>query len=266
MKILLTGGGSLGPVTPLLALVEAWKKKYPKTLFVWVGTTYGPEKTLIEKEGIPFFVLPTARLPRYPSFEWMLFPWRFFSALFLARSLLKKERPDFIASAGGFTSVPLVLMGRVQKIPSWIHQQDAVPLLTTRLLTPFVSLMTVAWPFLLPFFSQRKTVVIGNPVRASLFEGDVPRAIASFGLQKEKPTILVTGGGGGAVWLNDQMVHLGSWFVSRANVIHLTGKGKMDIRLQAFGSSYFVTEFLEEKMADALALADLVISRGGMVA
>jgi len=264
MKILFTGGGTLGPVTPLLAVAETWKQIDPKVELIWVGTKNGPEREVVTAAGIRFLHVPVARLVRYPSAEWLLLPFRFFAALLVAAVTLFYERPNVIASAGGFTGVPLVMVGRLFGIPSWIHQQDAHPLLTSKLVAPFASCITVAWESNIRKFPKSKTTWIGNPVRPSVVDGRKDRAHELFDLNLNRPTVLVFGGGGGAMWINHMVSEIAPWLAQNTNVIHITGKGKLTDRLKGMGKRYYATEFLAGDMAHALAAADVVVCRAGM--
>ncbi|KKW36981.1 MAG: UDP-diphospho-muramoylpentapeptide beta-N- acetylglucosaminyltransferase [Candidatus Giovannonibacteria bacterium GW2011_GWA2_53_7] len=264
MKILFAGGGTLGPVTPLLAVAEAWQKMDPTVSFVWVGTRSGPEREIVQKAGIAFRDIPTARLPRYPSLEWLVLPFRLLAACFLAWRILRRERPSLIASAGGYTAVPVIVMGWLCRIPSWIHQQDVSPLLSNRLCAPFAQCITTAWPSSLKDFPASKTTHLGNPIRRVLLEGKKETARALFGLD-DRPTVLVVGGGTGALWMNHLMEEVGPWLVKRTNVIHITGKGKLTEPLRRIGKGYVVRELLmPEEMSQAYAVADLVVARAGM--
>src|SRR3989339_1519603 len=144
-KILFAGGGTLGPVTPLLAVAEAWRKRDALVDMVWVGTPHGPEQEVVNKAGIRFLTLLVARVPRYPTWEWIWLPFRFLFVLFQSVQLLRRERPDVIGSAGGYTAVPIVMAGWLLRIPAWIHQQDVPPALTNRIMAPFARWITVAW-------------------------------------------------------------------------------------------------------------------------
>lgn len=263
MKILFTGGGTLGPVTPLLAVAEAWRKKDSSIEFVWIGTKQGPEKFFVEEEKIPFFTIVTARFPRYISTEWILLPFRFVFACSQACMILLRERPDLIASAGGYTSLPVVLMAGIFGIPSWIHQSDVLPVMTNRLLAPVATIITVAWLQTLSAFPKLKTHLIGNPVRSSVLRGSRERAKKLFAIDESKPTVLVFGGGGGARWLNHLMRDIWQELSLVANVIHVTGKGKGDEHASSVIHHYHVAEYLTDDMKDALALADLVVCRAG---
>ncbi len=261
MKILFAGGGTLGPVTPLLAVVEAWRKRDPETEFVWVGTKQGPERAFVEKEGIRFFSITQARLVRAMSGELLWFPIAFLSAFFQAFRILRREKPDVIAAAGGYTSVPLVMIGRWMNIPSWIHQSDVKPILTNQLLAPFATWITVAWEKTRRSFPAAKTRVLGNPVRESVRSGEKARAERAFGCDPKKPTVFIFGGGTGSLWINDAVHEILPELCEAVNVIHVTGKGKLLGAVTKPG--YFVTESMLAEMPDAYAAADVVVSRAG---
>ena len=263
MKILFTGGGTLGPVTPLLAVADAWRKKDSSMEFIWAGTSAGPERFFVEKEGIRFFAIATARFTRYISIEWILLPFRFLFACAQSCVLIAREKPDLIASAGGFTAVPIAIIGSMFGVPTWIHQSDVEPVVTNRLLAPFAKLITVAFEQTKSFFPASKTVVVGNPVRLSILHGSVAHAKLKFAIDESKPTVLVFGGGGGAQWLNEVMSEIWERVSLVANVIHVTGKGKSEKNKTSIEHHYHVVEYLAGEMADVLALADLVVCRAG---
>lgn len=250
----------MGPVTPLLAVYEALVQIDPTVESIWVGTPHGPEEHVVTKQGIRFFSLPVARLPRRISIELLALPVTFMRALFGAWRLLRHEHPNVVASAGGYTAVPIILAARVLGVPIWVHQQDVLPILTNRLTAPFASRVTVAFSSSMSL--SRRAQVVGNPVRPSVLMGDASRSAEYFGINKNKPTVLVFGGGTGAEWLNDSIDKIAPSLVGRANVIHLTGMGKRQDKDRH--PDHHVREFLGNEMADALALSDVVVCRAGL--
>ena len=281
-KISLTGGGTLGPVTPLFAIVEVWRALHEDVEFVWVGTTSGPERKLVEQMyDIPFHAIQAARLPRYFSREWFFFPFRFCMAFFQSVQLLHQEKPSAIIGAGGYTQVPLMMAGWLFRIPCFVLQPDVDPLLSNRLVAGFVQRIFVAWEKTTSAFPAHKTIVTGNPVRPSLLNGSKEQAIKFFNLDPEKQTLLVFGGGTGARWLNTQIEMIVGSLLEKMNVIHVTGVGKVSGKEVAAGSldrsddrfslrddgrlgTYVVKEILEEDMKDAYAVTDVVVGRAGM--
>ena len=262
MKVMMTGGGTLGPVTPLLAVVEAWKKLDPSAHFVWVGTLNGPERTLVEKQAIPFFGMQAPKLDRHAPLRWIFIPFRFLWSMKVAAELIRQERPDVVVTAGGYVSVPVLWVARLLRIPTWVHQQDVRAGLANLLMVPAATRVSVAWIKTIHKFPTKKTIHIGNPVRLSVVGGLKERAAARFGLNPDKPTVLVLGGGTGAVWINQAIASLAPELVSRANILHITGRGKQPEGEQPHG--YVVVDLIAEGMNDVFALADIVVCRAGM--
>lgn len=263
-KILFAGGGTLGPVTPLLAVAQALRADTPEMEMVWVGTPSGPERTLVEEAGMKFLYLPVARLTRYPSTEWVLLPLRLIQAIMTAWSVVRRERPSLIATAGGYTGVPVAWVGWWLGIPVWVHQPDVLPILSVRLIAPFATRITTAWQKTAKAFSVKKTRVIGNPVRPDIYAGAKDRAAERFAFDLTRPTVLVMGGGGGSAWINARIKDLLPEVLEQANVLHITGKGKKEDTHPPVPRRYKAIEQLTEGMADALALADVVVTRAGM--
>lgn len=258
---MMTGGGTLGPVTPLLAIAEAWKKLDPKVEFIWIGTPDGPEGDLLKKLGHRFFPVKTAKLPRHFALSTLIAPIVLYKSYFQARDIIKKEKPDLVMSAGGYVSVPFVWAAKTLKVPSWIHQLDVRAGLANKMMMNFTSKITTSWEKSLQDYPKGEWV--GTPVRESLRAMSRERVYREYKLDSEYPTILVLGGGLGAEWINKTMAKIGPDLITKANVIHQTGKGKDFEELEAIGGRYHVKEFIYE-MDKAYAAADLVVCRAGM--
>jgi len=261
MKIILSGGGTMGPVTPLLAVVEEMRRQGINAEFLWVGTKTGPERKLVESYGIRFIGVTAAKLRRY--FDWQNFfiPAQVIAGFFQSVLILRYFKPDLILSAGGFVSVPLVFASIFFSVKVLIHQQDVTPGLANRLMAPFASKITVSLEESLLFFDKRKTVLTGNPFRASLLSGVREKAITRFNLKPNLPLLLVLGGGTGSIFLNQTVIRSLPALTKICQIIHLVGEGKVG----AIGQeNYQPVEFLTGDFKDVLATADLVVSRAGM--
>lgn len=264
MKILFTGGGTLGPVTPLLAVARAILALEPTTTLAWIGTPTGPERALIEQELIPFCSLPVVKLVRYPSKSWLTFPWDWYQARKQARVLIDEIRPDVVVTAGGFTSVPVIFAARKRGIPCAMHQLDLKPGLANKQVAPYCQSITTSFeyerpPFRCPLADERIT----TPTRFRL--EDLPsriKAARTFGLNPAEPIMLVFGGGTGALAINALMEKTQEAWLQFTQVIHLTGKGKRAPTLKE-KNGYVIREFLNEELIEAYAAADLVVSRAG---
>ncbi|MEK7189268.1 MAG: UDP-N-acetylglucosamine--N-acetylmuramyl-(pentapeptide) pyrophosphoryl-undecaprenol N-acetylglucosamine transferase [Patescibacteria group bacterium] len=262
MRILLAGGGTLGSVNPLIAIYEEAKAQRKNWSWFWVGTKSGIERPAVGRLGIGYEWVPAIKLRRYFSLRVLVDP--LFFALAFLRSLLivMVEKPRLIIGAGSFVSVPMVWAGWLLGKKIIIHQQDVRPTLSNRLCAPFATRITVSFKKSLDDFPKGKTEWIGNPERDALAEASPERARGEFGLAATLPVLLVTGGSSGAGALNAWVwKHLAA-LTAGAEVIHITGKGKMDGTKTH--ERYHQTEFLGPLMLSAMAGADLVIARAGI--
>lgn len=266
MKIVLSGGGTLGPVTPLLSIGETIKEKYPKAEFIWVGTKHGPEKDLIEKQSIRFVSFSSGKLRRYFSVFNIFDLFKIFLGFFQSLVFLIKERPDICISAGGFVSVPLHFAAKFTKTPTWIHQQDVRVGLANKLMASSAKIITLALEQNIDNFKYKKTVWLGNPVRQDILDGNREKAKQIFGLTGKCPVVFVTGGGTGAESINRMVADAVAHLKGVCEIIHLSGKERTNKILKEIAEKfdYYKTfVFFTEEMKYAYAAADLVISRGG---
>lgn len=262
MRILFAGGGTMGSVSPLLAIHSELKKQGVAVEALWLGTRDGPERAVIEKQGIAFAAMAAAKFRRYVDWRTVVLPLTVPWSVLVARGMLRRFRPDVVLSAGSFVAVPVVVAAWTLGIPTLLHQQDIVPSLTNRLLSPFATAITVTFPDSRAVFPTCKTMLTGNPVRPDLSLAEHATAYRRFHFAPDVPTLLVLGGGTGAAALNRLVWDALSELLQFCQVIHLTGIGKMAVvpehpRYRAF-------EFVDEDMAYAYTIADLVVSRAGM--
>ena len=263
MRILLAGGGTLGSVTPVLAVAQELRRRDPSVELLWIGTGGGPERRLVEHLGIEFRVIASGRLRRWLTWRNLVLPFCVLWGLFDSLSVLRKWRPDVVFHAGGFVAVPLTWSAWLLRIPVHIHQLDWRPGLANRLSAPFAASISVSFEKSLRDFGGRRTVLTGNPVRSEVLGADREDGHALFGLSADRPTVLVLGGGTGAAALNRLVVEALPYLRSDFQVIHVTGLNKM-VRPPDWTGTYLQFDFLNERMPSALAVADLVVTRAGM--
>ncbi|MEK7644613.1 MAG: UDP-N-acetylglucosamine--N-acetylmuramyl-(pentapeptide) pyrophosphoryl-undecaprenol N-acetylglucosamine transferase [Patescibacteria group bacterium] len=267
MKIFFSGGGTLGPVTPLLTIYDTLKRQYPDIEAVWFGTKNGPERELVQKKGIEFAVLPSGKLRRYFSFWNITDAPKIIYAFFASARRIRKLRPVICISAGGFVSVPLHWAARFLGVPTWIHQQDIEVGLANRLMSWPAKIITVSLRRHLNNFSAKKTVWLGNPVRNDLIITTRDEGLDFFQLDRELPVIFATGGGTGSLRLNQLIMESVAGLEGVAQIIHLSGKDRpreLIASLQtAFPNHYRAYQFFTDEMKYAYAAADIIISRGG---
>ncbi|MFN0071725.1 MAG: undecaprenyldiphospho-muramoylpentapeptide beta-N-acetylglucosaminyltransferase [Chloroflexota bacterium] len=263
MRVLLAGGGSGGSATPVLAVAEVLRARDPTVTFVYIGTSTGPERALVEAVGIPFLSVPAGKLRRYLSAANVTDVARTLGGVLRSIQAIRAFRPDVAFGAGGFASVPPLWASRLLNIPVHIHQQDVIPGLANRLLVPAAASVSVTFEQSRRHFPVSRTTLLGNPVRRSILAGSGERFIRSMNLDPTFPTVLVTGGGTGALRLNQIVAEAAVLLVESVQIIHLTGAGR-EVSAQANSSRYIQRAFFVEAMADALNAATIIVSRAGL--
>ncbi len=267
MRIILSGGGTGGSVTPLLAVAEELEKQKPGIEFLFIGTRQGiPEKKLVEGQDIPYQSIFSGKLRRYLNWRNMIDPFFIIFGLIQSFFIILKFKPQAILSAGGFVAVPLSWAGWFLRVPIFIHQQDMIPGLANKLMAPMARKITVSFEKSLADFKINKTVLTGNPVRHWILAGNKLRAIKKFNLEHNLPTILILGGGTGAQKINQLIEEIKAQLTKSCQIIHCTGIEPTSNNNQALkvNSRYHSYKFLKKAMTDAYAIADVVISRAGM--
>ena len=258
-KIVLTGGGSAGHVTPNIALVPKLRELGFDILYI--GSQKGIEKDIIQKENINFKSISSGKLRRYFDIKNFTDPFRVVKGVFDARSILKKYRPDIVFSKGGFVTVPVVLAAHMLKIPVVIHESDISPGLANKISSKYADKICCNFPETLAHIPKDKAVLTGCPIRSELLSGDPDKAREFTGLNRDKPVILVIGGSLGAVSINTVVRDSLNELLSKFSIIHICGKGNVDNNIDLLG--YVQYEYVSSQLKDIFALADIVISRAG---
>ena len=263
-KIIFTGGGSAGHVTPNLALIRELRKK--KWEVYYIGSKNGLEKEIIEKviPEVPYFNIPTGKLRRYFSLENFFDPLKILAGIIKAYFLCKKIQPNIVFSKGGFVAFPVVVASWLNHIPVIVHESDFSPGLANKLSFSFARKICVSFSETekyLDYKNKAKLVVSGTPIREELFSGDRKKGLAICGFNENKKVILVQGGGLGSDLVNNIIRDLLPKLLVDFQVVHITGKNKISQNSDCVG--YIQFEYLNEDFPDVLASADLVISRSG---
>ena len=259
-RIILTGGGTAGHVTPNIALIPRLRELGYDIQYV--GSYTGIEKELIEPFGIPYHGISSGKLRRYFSLQNFTDPFRVVKGFGEARKLIKELQPDVIFSKGGFVSVPVVLAGKKSKVPVIIHESDMTPGLANKIVIPSASKVCCNFPETLKCLPEGKAVLTGSPIRQELLSGNKIAAMDMCGFTADKPVILVIGGSLGSVIVNNAVREALPELLNKFQVIHLCGKGKTEESLNGT-KGYCQFEYIKNELRDIFALADIVISRAG---
>lgn len=259
-KIVLTGGGTAGHVTPNIALIPELKKAGYDVHYI--GSYDGIEKKLIERLGIPYYGISSGKLRRYIDIKNLSDPFKVIKGFAQARHLLGKIKPDVVFSKGGFVSVPVVVAAKTRKIPCIIHESDMTPGLANKICIPCATRVCTNFPETMKHIPAQKAVLTGSPIREELFHGDKEKGLRFCGFDNSKPVILIIGGSLGAVAVNNAVRSILPTLLEKYQVIHLCGKGKTDKSLLNT-KGYVQYEYIQDELPDLMAAADLIISRAG---
>lgn len=259
-RIILTGGGTAGHVTPNIALIPGLKELGYDIHYI--GSYNGIEKNLIEQLQIPYHGIASGKLRRYFSLQNFTDPLRVLKGFGEAKKLIKTLKPDVIFSKGGFVSVPVVIAGKQCHVPTIIHESDMTPGLANKLAIPSATKVCCNFPETLNHLPKEKAVLTGLPIRQELLTGNPEAALTFCGLSGDKPVILIIGGSLGSVIVNNAVRQVLPELLKNFHVIHLCGKGKVDESLQNL-DGYVQFEYIKDELKDLFALADIVISRAG---
>ena len=259
-KILLTGGGTAGHVTPNIAMLPLLREEGYDISYI--GSYNGIEKKLITEQGIPYYGIATGKLRRYLDIKNLTDPFRVIKGCIEARQLMKKLKPDVVFSKGGFVSVPVVYAAHREHIPIIIHESDMTPGLANRLCIPYASKVCCNFPETVSMIPDNKGVLTGTPIRAELSRGNRQSGLDLCHFTSNKPVIMVIGGSLGALHVNEAIRAILPRLLERFQVVHLCGKGKVD---ESFYSTtgYYQFEYIDKELKDLFAASDIVVSRAG---
>lgn len=260
-KIIMTGGGTAGHVTPNIALMPALKEAGYD--IEYIGSVNGMEKDLIQATGVPYHGISSGKLRRY--FDWKNFsdPFRVIKGYGQAISLMKKIKPDVVFSKGGFVSVPVVLAAKHCHIPAIIHESDITPGLANRIAIKGAKKVCCNFPETMKYLPSDKAVLTGSPIRLELFSGNADNALKLCKFpDHNKPVLLIIGGSLGSKIVNEAVRKVLPELLEKFYIIHLCGKGNLDNSLTGtIGYAQF--EYASSELTDMFALADMAISRAG---
>lgn len=259
-RIILTGGGTAGHVTPNIALLPSLKNAGYEVFYI--GSYDGIEKKLIEEIGIPYYGISSGKLRRYKSLKNLSDPFRVIKGFGQALKLMKQIKPDIVFSKGGFVSVPVVLAAGRKKIPAIIHESDMTPGLANKIAMHGAVKVCCNFPETVQYLPKEKAELTGSPIRAELLCGNRIRGLQLCGFTAGKPVIMVIGGSTGAVKVNEAVRSILPKLLQQFQVVHLCGKGKMDSNLNNV-EGYIQFEYINKELRDLFAMCDIVISRAG---
>lgn len=274
MRIIITGGGTGGHIYPALAIAKGIQGRWPEAEILYLGTAQGLEADIVPKAGINFQEITVQGFAR--PFSWRTVR----SGLIAVRGIcqamhrLRQFKPDLVVGTGGYVCGPVVLAAFLQGVPTVIHEQNAMPGITNKLLARFADAVCVSFAEAIPHFANQKKIhLTGLPVRAEIGQAQRGLALTALGLKEERTTIVVTGGSRGARKINQAVVDALPEFIHRTDLqfYHITGPKEFADTVAALRAKGIEAEKLDNLrvvpylygMENALAAADLIIGRAG---
>jgi len=273
MRIVLTGGGSGGHLFPLVAVSRKLKQKLGADAeLLYIGSGDSMERDVMAKEGIAVKNVQSGKFRRYLSLLNFIDIFKFPIGIIQSLWILLTFMPDAVFSKGGYACVPVVIAAWMYRIPVLIHESDAVAGLANKISAKFAKRIAVSYPSAKKYFPEKKTAIIGNPVREGVVGGDAAAGRTQFELTQSKPIILVMGGSQGAQIINESIVRILPELLRRVQVIHQTGTNNYEkvvhmaaeYGIKAGREGYKAIPFMDdETLKNAFAACDMVISRAG---
>lgn len=258
-KVMLTGGGTVGHVMLNKLLIPEFKNKNIEPHYI--GSRKGIEKDIISELNIPYHEISSGKLRRYLSFENLKDIFKVVKGVTDAKKILKREKPLFVFSKGGFVSVPVVLAAAAKDVPVYIHESDLTPGLANRIASKFATKVFCTFETTSEQFTDAKAEYLGPVIRPELLTGTHEKGYALTGFNSSKPVLIVMGGSLGAKAINEFIHENVDALTEKYQVIHLTGKGNLNNKIR--NAAYKQFEFVGDELADLLAISDIVISRSG---
>lgn len=256
MRIILTGGGTAGHIWPIIAICKEFKKQ--ESIYLYVGSRGGLEQKISSEKSINFRAISVGKIRNYFSFLNFIDPFKILFGLVESYFIIKKFKPDVIFSKGGYVAVPVLFWAKTMKIPTVLHESDAVIGKTTRWGSKFAKSVCTGFPvenYNLDNLPVEKFIYTGIPLRSE-FINAVPTS------QSDIETILITGGSQGSAKINGVVFEILNELLANYRVIHLTGERDFSKFSVIKNKNYEVFSFTEQ-MPELLKAADLIVTRSG---
>jgi UDP-N-acetylglucosamine--N-acetylmuramyl-(pentapeptide) pyrophosphoryl-undecaprenol N-acetylglucosamine transferase len=268
LSVVLAGGGTAGHIEPMLALADALRRRDADLRITCLGTARGMETRLVPARGYDLRLIPPVPLPRKPTVDLLRVPGRVRRAVADTRAVLDEVSADVVVGFGGYVALPAYLAARRSGVPIVVHEQNALPGLANRIGARLAARVAVT----APGTPLHRGEHVGMPLRTTLSTLDRaarrPEARAAFGLDADRPTLLVFGGSQGARTLNRAAVAAADALTAAGvQVLHARGpkNSEVTVPVRPGGSApYVVVDYLE-RMDLAYAAADLALCRAGAV-
>lgn len=259
-KILFTGGGTVGHVSVNVALIPEFQKLGYAS--VYIGSKNGIEKEIISNvKDVKYYEISSGKLRRYFSAKNFTDPFRVLKGIFESLEIIRKEKPDFVFSKGGFVSVPVCIAAKILRIPTVLHESDLTPGLANKINIKFADHIFTTFEETLNYLPKSKSSLAGAIVRDNIYDGDAEQGYKFLGFSSDKPIILIMGGSLGSNIINNFIWDNIDTLIKKYQLVHLVGKGCINDDIKIDGYRQF--EFLDKELFDVFKITNFTISRAG---
>jgi len=271
MRVIVAGGGTAGHINPGIAIAKYIKQKKPSSEIIFVGTQRGLETRLVPREGFELRVIKVRGFKRKISLDNVAAVKEVFQGTYQAWRLIKDFKPDVVIGTGGYVCGPVLFIASRMKIPTLIHEQNAYPGVTNRILAPFVNAVAVSFKESARYFKHSKNLILtGNPIRCEMLSADRSHARQKLGISADRQLVVIVGGSRGAERINGSVVEMvaGPYGEEDFSIIFATGEAQYDCvceKLEGVSKpSLKVVPYIYDA-ADVYAAADLMVCRAGAI-
>lgn len=262
MRVVLTGGGTGGHIYPALSVAECLDEDE----LLYVGTADGPEAAIVPQHGVSFRSVPARKIGRRPTPGTLAAAAVSVWGVARGAALLRSWRPDVVLGTGGYASAGIMFAAAMLRIPTVVHEANAVPGRVNRLLARLCTRVAITFEASASYFPPEKTILTGLPVRRDLIDADPDPAREAYALDPARQTLLVSGGSGGAETLNRAVVQaLPALAALDVDVVHQTGRAHYEGVRSSVGEvpSFYRPVPYVDNMPSLLGACALIVCRGG---
>lgn len=274
MQVLFTGGGTGGHVYPALAVAKYILEKFPDARILYVGTVKGLEGKIVPEAGISFATIEVEGWQRKFSWQGIRAGLKAVGGVRQALKIIKEFQPQIVVGTGGYVCGPVVLAASLLRIPTVLHEQNALPGLTNKMLARLVNKIMITFPPSEKYFPDKEKIILtGLPVRKEILETSKRESLQKLGLEENKFTLLVSGGSRGAKSINKALLEIYPQLLKKNDfqLIHITGSqgyeetvralANKGIKIEEYGN-VILRPYIYD-MQYPLQAADLCLGRAG---
>lgn len=272
MKVIISGGGTGGHIYPALAIAEGLKKSYKNIDILYIGTENSLEADLVPKSGFKFRSIRVKSLPRKINKKFFISIKELLLGINDSKRIIKEFKPDIVIGTGGYVSGPIVYAAKKKKIPAIIHEQNAYPGITNKILSRYVNKVLITFEDSKKYFKYPERITnVGNPIREEILTANREQAYKNLDINKDKPIVLCFGGSGGQKSLNDNFYEIIKNNNFNFQLIHVTGKNHYDdFMKQTKTDKLKITGNIKilpylHNMPEALNICDLIVTSAGAI-